>query len=210
MSDKPDSYIDTPRGIFSASGVWFHTREEQLQRYAAGVLAHEPLEDLLEQAVLWMRSSQTVTVWGLLVMLLLISPAASAVGALLLYIGWELVGPRLVNRPTIWVLKLLERAPVQLAGYLLGLSYLAQVEAYWAVAAGLLGFILLRWQLLGWALRPLIRRLRRPLYELPIADHVLRWVIIRAALAYHVNLPQIDQLEQHVMRMMRRSDRNDR
>lgn len=204
MADDSTTYIDTPRGIFYASGIWFHTTEDKLREYAGDVLAHEGLEELLDQAAVWLRSGRVVLLWGLLGALLTVPPLAAAAGALVVYLAWEVVGPSLVNRPMVQAFRLLERPGVQMAGYLLGLSFLAQVDAYWSVAAGLAGFILVRWDLLPRLLMPIITRLRRALYRLPAADRVLRLVIVRAAMKYDVSQPDVDRMQEEVWRTMNR------
>ncbi len=37
------TFVDTPEGIFTASGVWFRTREDSLYAYAGPVFDREPL-----------------------------------------------------------------------------------------------------------------------------------------------------------------------
>lgn len=206
MADETSTYIDTPRGIFSGAGIWFHTREEQLREFAGPVFEHEGIEELLSQAAAWLRSGRVVAIWGLLGALLTVPPLPAVIGALVVYIFWELVGPRLVNRPMIQAFGLLDRPGVQMAGYLLGLSVLAQLDAYWSVGTGLAGFIVVRWALLSKVMDPVMEWLRGSIYAVPVADHVLRLVILRAAMKYDVSQPDVDQMEQEVLELMRRID----
>jgi hypothetical protein len=208
MADDVRSYIDTPRGIFSGAGIWFHTREEQLREFAGDVLKHESIEELLSQTGTWLRSGRVVAIWGLLGALMTVPPLPAVLGALVVYIIWELIGPQLVNRPMIRAFGLLERPGVQMAGYVLGLSLLAHADAYWSVGTGLAGFIFVRWELLSRVADPLIDRVRTFIYVLPVADHVLRLVILRAAMKYDVSQPDIDRMEQEVLELMRRIDRS--
>ena len=40
------TFVDMPNGIFTASGVWFHVREADLQEWAGPVLESRPVERL--------------------------------------------------------------------------------------------------------------------------------------------------------------------
>ena len=73
-------FVDTPEGIFTASGVWFRTREASLYAYAGPVFDHEPLPRLLTQAEVWLRSPQTLALWLLPLLLFTMSPLQAEVG----------------------------------------------------------------------------------------------------------------------------------
>lgn len=201
--DDSPSYVDTPRGLFSESGIWFHVREESLRRYAGPVLDHESVSGLLDQAAVWLRSGQTIALWGLLGFLTLLSPLGAVGLTLLLYLFWETIGPSAANRILIPVFRVLERPFVQMAGYVPILSWLAQADEFWAVGTGLLGFILFRWNVVERAASPLIDRLRAPIYAMPVADHVLRLLIVRAAVRHDVPLPDVDAIREDVLRRLR-------
>lgn len=196
-------YVDTPKGIFFEEGIWFRVREESLRTYAGEVLEHERIADLLDQAAVWLRSSRSVAVWGLLGFLTVLPPLGAAVAAYALYLFWETVGPLATNRILLPVFRILERPAVQMAGYVIVLSWLARLDAFWAVGTGLAGFILLRWNLAKRISVPLVDRLRSPIYSMPVADHVLRLLVVRAAVRHDVPLPDVQALREDVLRRMR-------
>jgi hypothetical protein len=74
---------------------------------------------------------------------------------------------------------------------------------YAAVGVGLGGFVLLRWGVLEWASGYLIRPLRRALYPLPVADQVLRGLIVRVALKHRLSLPQVDDITEDILENLR-------
>lgn len=201
--DESPSYVDTPKGLFSESGIWFRVREESLRRYAGPVLEHESVSGLLDQAAVWLRSGRTIGVWGLLGFLTLLSPLGAAGVAVLLYLFWQAIGPSAANRMLIPVFRILERPFVQMAGYVPILSWLAQADEFWAVGTGLLGFILFRWNVVERVTSPLIERLRAPIYSMPVADHVLRLLIVRAAVRHDLPLPDVEGLREDVLRRLR-------
>ena len=91
------TFVDTPEGIFTASGVWFRTREASLHAYAGLVFDREPLTRLLTQAELWLRSPLTLTLWLLPLLLFVITPLQAVLAALVVYIGPERYSLRFVH-----------------------------------------------------------------------------------------------------------------
>ncbi len=202
-------FVDTPEGIFTASGVWFRTRVAALQAYAGPVLEREPVPVLLAQAELWLRSPQALTLWLLPVFLYLLAPLQAALAALVVYVGWRSLGPSFVSRALARLFRILDAVFVQALYYVFMLSLLAAQASYTAVWVGLGGFILLRWGLIRWATQPLIRPIWASLYPLPVPDQVLRAFLLRAALAFNVSLPQLDRIEQQVRDFLQRNKRSE-
>lgn len=192
---REDDYVDTPRGIFTASGTWYNTTEERLREYAESVLDRQPLSVLLQQSDVWLRSAETATLWTLPILLLFVTPPAAAVGSLILYVGWKSLAPSFVFLSVIAVFRWLDVVLAQAFFYVFTLSWLAGINRYTAVWVGLAGFIILRWGLLAWATRPVVRSIQQTLYSLPVPDHILRAVIIRYALKHNLSVPQLDRIK---------------
>lgn len=193
------SFVDTPRGIFTAAGVWFRTTQTELEKYAGGVLEHESIERLIQRTEIWLRSAQTLTVWLFAIFMILIEPLPAALAALTVFVGWKSLGPSLVSRCFERILSVLDLVWLQGAYYVGILSYFAASNAYAAVWAGLAGFILVRWGLVEKLTDLLVRLIWGTLYKMPIADQILRAFILRAAMKYRVSLPQLDQFEQRIV-----------
>lgn len=183
------AYVSTPQGIFTASGVWFAATEEALQRYAADLFERVPLPVLLRRAERWLHSAQALAVWVLPFVLLVLPPLAAAGVALTLFIGWKVLSPSFVSRVGAAVLGVLGRPVVQGLFYVFMLSILAAQARYAALGVGIAGFVLLRWGLIERVVHPLMRRLWRSLYALPVPDQVLRAFMLRAAMRNGVGLP---------------------
>ena len=198
------SFVDTPEGIFTASGVWFRTRAALLDTYAGAVFAREPLARLITQAEVWLRSPLTLTLWLLPLFLLILPPLPAALAALIVYIGWEILGPSFVSRSLARVLRLLDAVMLQALYYVTVLSIMAAQQQFTALWVGLGAFVLLRWGIVGKAVQPLTRRIRRTLYRMPVPDHVLRAFIVRAALKHGVSLPEFDRIEQEIIKNLNR------
>ncbi len=201
-------YVETPAGIFTASGNWYHTTESDLQRFAAPLLEHEPLLKLLQSADRWVRAPQTVTIWifPLLLLLMPILPAVAA--ALLVFFLLALFTPTITSFRPSFVLHLMDLIGLQFALYLIILTYLALYPDVAAVVAGLSVFIVLRWRLLDALLAPLVASVQRKLYALPAPDQILRALLLKGALVRGVTLPQFKDMEDHMIRnLSRRSPR---
>ena len=191
-------YLDTPRGLFTASGIWFRTREASLRAWAGAVFEREPLAKLLADAERWLRSPQTVALWLLPVLLFVAGPLVAALATLAGYVGWRVVGPGLVSRAGLGLVRVLDLVLLQALFYVFALSMLAAQDRFVAVGVGLGGFVLLRWGVLRWATEPLVRPLWQAFYRLPVPDHVLRALILRAALARGVRLPEFAPIERQI------------
>lgn len=193
------SYVSTPYGILTAAGNWYHVQEEDLRDYAENVLDHVSLERVLIWADRWVDSPRTVTLWMLPVFLWLLSPVWAAVSALILYGVWALVSPALPTIGGARFAAVLRPVLAQGGYYVVVLSALAAAERFTAVGIGLIAFILFRWGVMAWLARALFRPAWRRLYPLPVADQVLRGLIVRAALKYRVSVPQVDALTSDIL-----------
>lgn len=197
MTD-PDLILDTPHGIVSPEGVHFRTTRALLEDFAGPVLAVVPLATLVGRAEVWLRGGPTVALWLLAPLLVVLPPWWAGAGALAAYVLWEVAGPLWVSRRFVAVLRVLERPLVQAALYVAVLSALGVRGQVVAVGVGLLGFVLMRWGVLPWLLRPVVRTLRRPLTTLPPPDQVLRAFVLRAALRHGIALPELERLKREL------------
>ncbi len=198
------TFVDTPEGIYTASGVWFRTREDSLYAYAGPVFDREPLARLFMQAEVWLRSPMTLALWLLPLLLFMLSPLQAALAVLVVYVGWESLGPSFVSRTISGVFRVLDLVLLQALYFVLTLSILAAQEQLAALGVGLGGFILLRWSLVRMVTQPVVKRIWATLYKMPVPDQVLRSFIIRAALKYHVSLPELDRIEQEILENLKR------
>lgn len=208
MSDDPDTtasdgegpaYVDTPYGIMTAAGRWYHIPEEDVREYAGAVLDHVSLDRLVQWADTWMDSPRIVTLWVVPLLLWALPLGWAVGGAILLYVGWVLASPALPSVGAVRAASGLSHTLVQGGYYAITLSYLASTEQYAAVGTGLAVFVLFRWGIVGWAFGAVLRPLRRRLYPLPATDQVLRGLIVRAALKYRVSVPQVDAITSDIL-----------
>jgi hypothetical protein len=192
-------YVDTPYGILTEGGRWYHVTEEDAQEYAGAVLEHVSLEQLLQWADTWVDSAKTVVLWGLPLLLWGLPVGWAVGGGLGLFVSWALLSPALPSLLAVRVVTGLDHVLAQALYYVVTMSAFAAADMYAAVGAGLVGFILLRWGVLEWAVGYVLHPLRRRLYPLPVADQVLRGLIVRVALKHRLALPQVDDITQDIL-----------
>jgi hypothetical protein len=193
------TYVNTPYGMVTAAGRWYHIPEEQARAYAGEVLEHVSLEDLVARADVWIDSPRTVTLWLLPLLLWGLSPLWAAVTAFLGYVGWALASPAFPSLWGTWLVAGLENVLAQGGYYAVVLSLFAEAGRFAAVGVGLAAFVLFRWGVVDWAARGGLRTLRRRLYPLPTTDQILRGLMVRAALRHRVSLPQVDAITKDIL-----------
>lgn len=199
MEGSSTPYIDTPYGLLTEGGRWYHVTEQEVEEYAGSVLDHVPLEQLLRWADTWIDSARTAVVWALPLLLWGVSVEWAVGGALTLFVAWALLSPALPSLLAVRAVSVLDHVLAQALYYVTTMSALAAAEMYGALGVGLLGFVLLRWGVLGWAFGYVVRPLRRSIYPLPVSDQVLRGLIVRVALKHRLSLPQVDDITKDIL-----------
>lgn len=197
------SYVDTPYGILTEGGRWYHVTKQDVQNYAGAVLDYVSLEQLLRWADSWVGSAKTVVLWSFPLLLWGLPVGGAVAGALGLFVAWALLSPALPSLFAVRAVTLLDHVFAQALYYVLTMSAFAAAEMHAAVGVGLVGFVLLRWGVLEWAAGYVLRPLQRMLYPLPIADQVLRGLIVRVALKHRLSLPQVDDITEDILENLR-------
>ncbi len=201
MRAAPDAYFaDTPAGLFTAAGLWYRTREADLKKFAAPALAGDNLRPLLENADRLVGLPRTSALWAAPLLLLVLPWTWAAAATLALVAALTLVLPALANPTLARVLRPLDPPLGQMLLNVFVLSLLAAQNRYAAVWTGLALFVVLRWGLLTYALRPLANHLYAP----GLADRVLRALVVRTALQRGVALPEIQAMETSLLNTLHR------
>lgn len=196
---SPDDYVDTPTGLFTADGVWFHVREEALREYAGEVLEAVPLSDVLSMSATWLRSPKTLALWLLPALLWVLPWWGAASVAVGVHAIWTLIGPSMVSVSVARALAFLESTLSQALYYVLVTSALGSAGLHAAAITSLAGFILFRWGAVDAVIDRVIGPVYRANYELPPSDQVLRAFIIRIALNHRIPLPQVDEMAADIL-----------
>ena len=193
------TYVDTPYGMVTGEGRWYHISEEEAKGYAGEVLEHVSLDSLIQWADVWIDSPRILSLWLLPVFLWTLPSVWAVVGTILVYVGWGLASPAFPSIGGARIASGLSNVLVQGGYYVVVLSLFSVNDQFEAVGIGLGGFILFRWGVVDWAARSLFKIVRRKLYPLPITDQVLRGLMVRAALKYRVSVPQVDDITRDIL-----------
>lgn len=197
-SRREVQYVPTDRGIFTETGTWFAATEEEVEAYADGVLRERPLQQLLTDADLWLRSPTALALWALILGLLVLPPVPAALASIVIFAGWTILGPAGVSLVGLRIMRVADSVILQALAYVAILSLLARGGAMASMWVGLAGFIAYRWSLVQRVIEPLVRPLHRSMYELPVPDHVLRSIVVRWALKLRISIPQIEEVERSI------------
>lgn len=193
------SYVETPHGLFTADGIWFHTTVAGLRDFAPDVVDGIGVDRLVVHASAWTRVPTHAAVWVLLLTLLVASSLQAVLAGLVTHIFLSIWGPLLVRpggaRLAVW----LGLPLVQGLAYVGVLSALAAGGHLGAVGAGLAGFVLLRWGIVDRLVRPLVRHAPGMARTLPAPDRTLRNLIIRYAMKMGRNTGEVDQMERRML-----------
>lgn len=188
-------YVDTPAGIFTAAGTWYRTSEQSLRTFAAPALAEPDLTPLLRRSDLIVDAARTLTVWAVPLLLLALPWMWAAAVAVGLFILLMLTLPALASPTLAAALRLLDPVVGQMLLYMFVLSLLAARGDFGALWTGLALFIVLRWGLLTFVLRPVADRLYPP----ALSDRVLRALVVRTALRQGIAMPEVLEMERSLL-----------
>jgi hypothetical protein len=192
-------FVETPHGLFTADGVWFHTTVAGLRDFAPDVVEHTGVDRLVAEASAWTRFPAHAAVWVLLVSLVIGSPLQAALAALVSHIFLSIWGPLLVRPGGARLVRWSGSPLLQGLAYVTVLSALAPGGRLGAVGAGLAGFILLRWGIVDRLVRPLVRYAPGMTRTLPAPDRTLRNLIIRYAMNMGRNTGEVDEMERRML-----------
>lgn len=197
-SSRDVAYVASPAGIFLETGTWFEIQEDALRKYARGLLSKITVGRLLGDADIWIRSPRSLATVLLPVMLMILPPVLAAVITLLVFGMWYVFSPALVNLLLLGVFRALDTVFVQAGVYFILLSYLAMNGFLTAVWVGLGGFVLFRWGIMERIVSALFAPVIRKVYSLPLADQVLRGVVLRRAIRLKVAMPELEDMERSI------------
>ena len=198
------AYVDTPKGLFTDSGYWYRTRESMLNDYAHEVFERESIGRLLAKSDSWLRSPETLTLWILPVLLNFVTTLQAGLATIGFYLIWKTFSPAVVIRFLVPLFRFLETVVLQALWYMYFMVQAARADHYTILAVGLGGFIFLRWGLVSYLMRPLLKWLWQSMYRMPVADHVLRAFIIRAALQHGITLSDFADSERQIAEFLSR------
>lgn len=187
------AFIETPIGIFTPAGNWFHTSTEAIERFVPGLLRKKPLNELIRDAEVWVRSADNISILLLLV-LLLTTTLLTTITVLVIFLPlWHIAKSAAYSRLVTVFLRLIDIEIVLLLLAVGPLSWLGMTGQYPELLTGLAGFIILKFGL--------YRRLTDYFYTTfngdapPLNDKLFRMVLAKQALAHGIQTSEIGEMD---------------
>lgn len=200
-SPQPNShFIQTPRGIFTSAGNWFHITSEALDKYAPGLLKKHNLEKLIKKSEIWIRSADNLGI--VLFMLLLYAQGllVAALATLLFVPAWHINKSSFISLPLTAVLTIIDKEVVVVLISIFVLSWMGITEQYYSVFLGILFFCILKF---GW-LRGGITWLysNKAGASLLLNDRTLKMIILTYAIKEDIPVKEVDAMEKEILSLV--------
>ncbi len=196
------TWVELSEGILTADGVWYHTREEDLQNFAPEVIEHYGISVLLGRSDSWVKLPVTATLLSLILFLLVVSPWLAALYALAVFLLLSLLSPFVVFFGLIPTVSRLNHPIAQGLGYIAVLTFLAANNQMAALGVGLIGFVVLRLQFVTRLIAPLSSRFHKAMSPLSAPDSILRNVLIRASLKHGYDAGALSKMQDRMLDIM--------
>lgn len=185
-------FLETQLGIVTRTGDWFHITTDQIEQFVPGLLEKRPLDKLVEEAVAWVRSADSLSLTLLLVLLLVIHPIFAVTIAIAFHFLWYRSKSGFVTVYLGKVLRLLNTDGYLLITSLVIISALGMTGQYLAAGVGLVFFFLMK---LG-----LLKRLWDKIDQgvdkkLTLNDRVFKMILVKYGMHYNLQPSEVQQME---------------
>ncbi|TVQ70161.1 MAG: hypothetical protein EA363_08305 [Balneolaceae bacterium] len=201
MSRQPDShFIETPRGIFTSAGNWFHITSEALEKYAPGLLEVHSLEKLIKQSEIWIRSADNIGI-VLFMLLLYFSGLYPALIITLFFVPvWHINKSSVISIPLTSLLWVIDKEIVVVILSMLVLSWMGITGEYASVFLGILVFCVLKFGWFRFTVEWLYGKMIRG--TLLLNDRVLKMIILKHAIREDIPVKEVDAMEKEILTLI--------
>lgn len=198
-------YIETPLGIVTSSGHWFHTTSDQIESYAPGLLRKYDLDMLVRAAEAWIKSADALALLLYLGLVFTLSPYLVLGMVLILHVFWFFNKSAFMVPGLTKLMQLITSDGTLLVASLVIFSWLGISERYTALGLGLILFFLLK---LG-----LIRRLweyldRKRKGWITLNDRLLKMIILRYAMKENIDIEEVDSMDEQIRDLVIRKNKS--
>ncbi|HLR25489.1 MAG TPA: hypothetical protein VK112_06450 [Fodinibius sp.] len=190
---RQNLYLETKLGIITQTGDWFHTTADHIKRFVPGLLKKRPLDQLVQEAVAWVRSADSLALTLLLILLMVIPPLFAVVIAVAFHFFWYRFKSGFVTIYTGKLLKFMNTDGYLLITSLIIISYLGLDGRYIAGGVGLAFFFLMKLGLLK-GLWDKIDEHKSD--ELSLNDRIFKMVLIKYAMHYNIAPTEVQNMEE--------------
>ncbi len=193
-------FIQTPRGIFTSAGNWFHITSEALEKFAPGLLAKHNLEKLIKKSEIWIRSADNIGI--VLFMLLLYGQGLLlAVAATLVFVPvWHINKAGFLSITLTSILNILDKEILVVLFSVVVLSWMGITEQHASVFLGIIIFCILKFGWFRWAVEWLYGL--KSSESLLLNDRVLKMLILKYAIKEDIPVRETDAMEKEILSLV--------
>lgn len=188
-------YLETQMGIVTRTGDWFHTTKEDIEKFVPGLLEKRSLDQLVEEAVAWVRSADSLSLTILLVLLIFIHPLLAATIAVAFHFFWYRSKSAFVTIYLGKLLKFMNTDGYLLVTSLIVISLLGMDGQYLAAGVGLVFFFVMKLGLLK-MLWDKIDEGAGKKNEISLNDRVFKMILVKYGMHYDLAPEKVQEMEQ--------------
>lgn len=192
-SQRQNLFLETKLGIVTRTGDWFHTTSKHIKEFVPGLLEKRSLDLLVEEAIAWVRSADSLSLTLLLLLLLFIHPIFAAVIAIAFHFFWYRFKSGFVTIYLGKVLKFMNKDGYLLMTSLVIISLLGIDGQYLAVGIGLVFFFLMKLGLLKMLWDKIDKDSGN---HLTLNDRVFKMILVRYAMFYNMAPAEVQTMEE--------------
>lgn len=191
------SFVDTPKGIFTAQGHWFSVREVDLRSYCGELLGRVSLDELFEKVHLWIQLPSVGAILALCFGTYFVGALWGIVASLFTFWGLYYLRSALVLPLLEPVISLFNRDMVLILIAVFSFSPLGRDEDYLALLSVLMLFLVIKFGFLN--------KLANKLYELigyalvQRNNRTLFMLVLKLSMKYGVRNPDLEKFERQIL-----------
>ncbi len=188
--------LETDLYTVTSGGHWFNATSSTVEEYVPGLLDKHSFDKLLSKAVLWINSTDSISLLLYFILVFTTNTIVAAVAAILFYFWWFFYKSAFVNLLFMPLINILNKDITQLLIAAVALSFLGINENYTGLLIGVIYLFLFKVGLLRLLLNKIMQG--RMKNRLPLNDKVFKMVLIRYAMYEDIAPPEVEKLDKHV------------
>lgn len=192
-------FVETPAGIFTLAGNWFHTTKANISQYAPGLMDNFSLEKLIKDAEVWVRSADSITLVLFMLIAYLLNGYIAAIVALLFLPFWHYNKSAFVSYGLTGILKIFDVEFVVVLISVAVLSVKGMNGLYIELGIGFFFFFILKF---GWYRKAINKWLEPKDKSVTLNDRVLKMIILKYALHEGITPDEISKWEADIRDLM--------
>ena len=192
-------FVETRTGIFTSSGNWFYTTSDAIEKFAPGLLRSVTLETLIDEAELWVRSSDAVAILFLIVSIHVFPLGIAVLLTPVIFLLWHLNRSALTGPVNSAIIRYLLHDAVVFIAAVASISLAGMYGDTTSAVVSIFIFLMLRF---GWLRKISDLALERNTTHISFNDRILKMLIIKYALKMNLHVDQIQKMEKEILERM--------